>query len=102
MSMAYLIYFSIPYSKRLKQPGFNVMEIVPGHELLNLKFKYDDIGTAKLQLLGAADRKLIEARWGKPKKHSTLNSLHARVWRKYEDALVHIQAEQLSRLLDMS
>lgn len=91
--------FSIPYSKRLKQPGFNVMEIVPGDELRNLQFKYDDLGTEKLGLLGVTDRKMIEAAWGKPKRHSTLNSLHAGVWEKYEDDLARIQDEQLSRLI---
>ena len=76
--------FSIPYSKNLKTPGFNVLQFTPAEVIKNLPFSYDNLGFEKLNLLNKTDKKLLLACWGKPRKHSTLHKRHYDVWLKFE------------------
>lgn len=76
--------FSIPYSRNLETPGYNVMEFTPAEVIKNLPFSYTDLGFEKLELLNKTDKKLLVDCWGKPKKHSTLHKLHYDVWLKFE------------------
>ena len=80
--------FSVPYSARLREPGFNVIESMPGAVIRNLPFDYDRLGHEQLALLNATDRKWIIERWGEPKAHSTLHELHRTVWVEYEEKLL--------------
>lgn len=77
--------FSIPYSNRLKMPGYNIMELVPGEELKSLSFTYTQLGYEQLPLLNKTDFKWLVQAWGEPKKHTTLHKLHRALWIKYED-----------------
>lgn len=80
--------FSVPYSARLREPGFNVIESMPGAVIRNLSFDYARLGYERLALLNATDRKWIVESWGEPKAHSTLNEIHSSVWRDYEEKLL--------------
>lgn len=79
--------FCIPYSSRLRMPGYNVMEFVPGEVLKALPFSYADLGYGKLPLLNKTDVKWLVQSWGQPGKHTTLHKLHGDTWARYEDLL---------------
>ena len=80
--------FMVPYSERLREPGYNVMESVPGYVIRSLNFDYSTVGHEKLDLLNNTDRKWLVECWGEPEKHSTLNALHRDVWNEYEEKLI--------------
>lgn len=86
--LAAICSFPIPYSEKLKEPGFNVIESMPGTVIRNLPFEYRVLGYLKLELLTATDRKWIIETWGEPEQHSTLHELHRSVWEAYEDKLL--------------
>lgn len=79
--------FSVPYSAKLQEPGFNIIESMPGAVLRNLPFEYRVLGYEKLAL-NETDKKWIVKIWGEPEKHSTLHELHRSVWESYEDKLL--------------
>lgn len=79
--------FSIPYSEKLKEPGYNVMESIPGEKLKTLPFSYKQLGYTDLTLLNKTDVKWLIETWGEPEAHSTLHKLHLDVWEEYEDKL---------------
>jgi hypothetical protein len=68
----------------LRQPGFNVLQSVPGQIFKSLPFTYAELGYKNLDLLNKTDVKRIVACWGEPLIHTTLNSIHASTWHKYE------------------
>lgn len=76
--------FSIPYSEVLKEPGYNVIESIPGKKLKGLPFSYKSLGYEKLALLNKTDIKWLTESWGKPDKHTTLHQMHNDVWVEYE------------------
>lgn len=76
--------FSIPYSDVLKEPGYNVVESVPGKKLKGLPFSYKSLGYRKLELLNKTDIKWLSELWGEPEEHTTLHDMHNDVWREYE------------------
>lgn len=76
--------FGIPYSEHLRQPGFNVLQSVPGQLIKSLPFTYAELGYRELPLLNKTDVRWCVALWGEPKTHTTLNRLHAGVWHEYE------------------
>ncbi|MCG7564901.1 hypothetical protein MHM95_01155 [Pseudoalteromonas sp. CnMc7-15] len=76
--------FSIPYSNVLKEPGYNVVESVPGKKLKGLPFSYKSLGYNKLELLNKTDVKWLSELWGEPEQHTTLHKMHNDVWREYE------------------
>ncbi|MGR6502888.1 hypothetical protein [Shewanella sp. Koi 1] len=79
--------FSIPYSDVLKEPGYNVVESVPGKKLKGLPFSYKTLGYSKLELLNKTDVKWLCELWGEPGGHTTLHEMHNDVWREYEGKL---------------
>lgn len=87
--------FSVPYSKVLNQPGYNVIESIPGAVVKNLPFNYQDLGYERLRLLNKTDVKWLRETWGDPKSHTTLHLLHNDVWKKYEAELKFKQEQQL-------
>ncbi|MGY8775344.1 hypothetical protein [uncultured Spongiibacter sp.] len=86
--------FAIPFSSRLGEPGYNVLESVPGEVLKGLEFSYKQLGYEKLELLNKTDIKWLIASWGEPDAHSSLHELHQAVWKKYEDALIKERKEE--------
>ncbi len=80
--------FSIPYSEILKEPGYNVIEIMPGEVLKGLPFSYGELGYKELGLLNATDIKWLIEAWGDPKQHTTLHQLYKSVWDEYENMLL--------------
>lgn len=91
--------FSILYSKVLNQPGYNVIESIPGTIVKNLPFSYQDLGYERLELLNKTDVKWLRETWGDPKSHTTLHLLHNDVWRQYEAELKLKQEQQLYDVL---
>jgi hypothetical protein len=91
--------FSIPYSKSLSQPGYNVFESIPGKVIKVLPFTYKELGYENLNLLNKTDIKYIIEYWGYPDSHTTLHDLHKDVWNKYEAILKDRQADQDQDLL---
>lgn len=76
--------FGVPYSEYLQQPGFNVLQSIPGAVIKCLPFSYSQLGYKHLRLLNKTDVKWCVARWGESLDHTTLNKLHAETWRKFE------------------
>lgn len=87
--------FSVPYSEALQQPGYNVLESIPGAVVKNLPFTYETLGYEKLTLLNKTDIKWLKEAWGETQTHSTLNAMHAELWKKYERELKGKQEQQL-------
>lgn len=77
--LAAICSFPIPYSARLQEPGFNVIESIPGTVIRNLPFDYRTLGYLQLGLLTATDRKWIVEAWGEPEQHVTLHEIHLSV-----------------------
>jgi len=86
--LAALQSFSVDYALRLQEPGFNVMETIPGGRLRDLPYSYVDLGYRHLALLNRTDIKWFIEEWGEPKSHGTLNELHRDVWDEYESRLL--------------
>jgi len=84
--------FILDYAPRLKQPGFNVVQSIPGDRILGLRYSYDELGYEELDLLNKTDVKWLREVWGEPSAHTTLNALHADVWNEYEDKLIEAEA----------
>ncbi|MDO9207503.1 MAG: hypothetical protein Q7T91_04550 [Sulfuricurvum sp.] len=80
--------FSIPYSEVLKEPGYNVIEAIPGEKLKALQFSYKNLGYKALELLNKTDIKWLIEVWGEPEYHSTLHEMHTDLWREYENKLL--------------
>lgn len=79
--------FSIPYSEVLKEPGYNIVESIPGKKLKDLAFSYHVLGYQNLELLNKTDIKWIVSHWGQPGSHTTLHDLHLDIWKEYENKL---------------
>ena len=90
--------FAIPYSNFMNQPGFNVMESIPGSVIKSLPFTYQELGYKQLGLLNKTDCKWLVATWGEPAKHTTLNEVHKELWHKYEIELLERQAQKRASL----
>lgn len=90
--------FSIPYSEVLKEPGYNVIESIPGIKLKALSFSYQDLGYEALELLNKTDIKWLIEAWGEPKNHSTLYEMYIDLWREYENKL---QAKRQQEMKDL-
>lgn len=101
----------LDYAPVLQEPGFNVMQSIPGTVVRALPFSYEELGCDKLRLLNKTDKKWLLELHGPPTVHRTLNELHRPVWDAYEVALVakrrkddeelfgevHVAAPKLSR-----
>lgn len=90
--------FGVPYSESLQQPGFNVLESVPGKTVQALPFSYEELGYRELGLLNKTDTGWLVEAWGEPAAHSTLHQLHVGVWQNYEIKLGARQAAQQQAL----
>lgn len=90
--------FGLPYSEHLRQPGFNVLQSVPGDVIKALPFSYAQLGYKQLGLLNKTDVKWFVAQWGEPIGHTTLNALHYDIWQKYEIEEKSRQERQLRKL----
>jgi hypothetical protein len=90
---------SIPYSKYLQQPGYNVIESIPGNVIKTLSFSYFELGYEKLDLLNKTDIKWFIGIWGEPQSHTTIHELHHDVWNHYEKALPAKQKKNLDGML---
>lgn len=80
--------FSIPSSEKLGEPGYNVIESIPGEKLKSLPFTFKQLGYKALSLLNKTDVKWLIEMWGEPETHTTLHKLHFDVWEEYEDKLI--------------
>lgn len=83
--------FYKPYSKALKQPGFNVLETIPQSVLSSFQYDWEKLGYKHLPLLNKTDVKRLVAAWGEPKRHSSLIKDYASVWSEYEIRLLENQ-----------
>lgn len=88
----------VPYADRLKQPGFNVIESIPGDQIKALQFEYRTLGYKRLELLGVTDHKWMVEAWGEAEAHTTLNALHQGLWREYEDRLIEAGHRRMEHL----
>lgn len=79
--------FSVPYSEYLNQPGYNILESIPGSIIKSLPFEYSVLGYRQLKLLTKTDQKSFVAIWGEPSGHTTLHDLHSDLWRKFQAEL---------------
>jgi hypothetical protein len=84
----------IPYSYTLEQPGFNVMERIPGALLFSLPIPYKEIGYEKIPLFNKTDCKMFIKLWGIPETHFSMNEYYNSIWKKYEKILVEDQKKQ--------
>lgn len=86
--LAALHSFMLDYAPRLREPGFNVVESIPGQRLRSLHYRYSKLGYRDLSLLNKTDVKWLIAAWGEPASHSTLNALHKELWDEYQTKLI--------------
>ena len=92
--------FAIPYSEVLREPGYNVMQTIPGKTIKGLPFTYCELGHEHLELLNKTDVKWIEEAWGAPTSHTTLHRMHVRVWDEFEQKLSVVQAAERAKYVD--
>lgn len=85
--------FMLDYAPRLQEPGFNVVEAIPGERLRSLPYKYSELGYRELSLLNKTDVKWLTEVWGEPTSHSTLNDIHKELWAEYETKLIEQRSE---------
>lgn len=85
--------FMLEYAPRLKEPGFNVVEAIPGARVRSLPYDYSRLGYRELSLLNKTDVKWLVEAWGEPSSHSTLNDLHKDLWNEYEAKLINRRKE---------
>jgi hypothetical protein len=90
--------FGLPFSEHLRQPGFNVLQSIPGQVIKSLPFTYAELGYKELSLLNKTDVKWCVTLWGEPETHTTLNRLHAGVWHEYERLEAARQKRELEEL----
>lgn len=83
--------FMLPYADRLKEPGFNVVQSIPGRRLRSLPIDYRLVGYDKLELLNKTDKKWMIEAWNEPGTHCTLNQVHRQLWDEYEDRLIQLR-----------
>jgi hypothetical protein len=92
--------FSIPYSEVLQEPGFNVMQSIPGEVVRALRFTYRELGHKQLRLLNRTDVNWLEDKWGTPASHTTLHDLHRSVWEEYEERLRARRDTERTKLIE--
>jgi len=78
----------LPYADRLKEPGYNVIESIPGRLLRSLPIDYRQLGYNELRLLNKTDKKWLVEAYGEADAHTTLNRIHRRLWDEYEEKLL--------------
>ena len=81
--------FSSYYSEVLREPGYNILESIPGNLVKNLPFSYHQLGYKSLWLLNKTDIKWIVEIWGEADNHSTLKEIHNNIWSEYELKLLN-------------
>lgn len=91
--------FILEYAPRLKEPGFNIVERIPGRNLCSLPFSYSELGYRELSLLNKTDVKWLTEAWGEPVSHSTLNALYRNVWEAYESMLISRRIEERQNMI---
>ncbi len=96
--LAALASLSLPYSEAARQPGFNVMQVIPGSVVRALHVDYQALGYKELPLLGVTDAKWLVEAFGEPRAHSTVNRLHHAIWAEYERKLSDWEWEPDSRM----
>ena len=87
--------FSIPYSEKLKEPGYNIFESIPGERIRKLPFTYNQLGYNQLKLLNKTDIKWLVESWGEPSAHTTLHEMHKPVWVEYENRLIEKRRKEI-------
>ena len=92
--------FSIPYSKVLEEPGYNVIESIPGKKLKELPFSYKSLGYEYLELLNKTDIKWLIENWGEPNEHTTLHKMHNDLWVEYESKLKEKKEDKEEELIN--
>ena len=80
--------FMLEYAPRLKEPGFNVVQSMPGRNVSSLRYSYAELGYRELSLLNKTDVKWLTVAWGEPVSHTTLNELYRHIWNEYESKLI--------------
>ena len=89
--------FMLPYADRLEEPGYNVVESIPGKQIWSLPVNYAELGYEQLGLLNKTDRKWLIEMCGEPQAHSTMNRVHRAVWDEYEDKLIRRRGQELAK-----
>ena len=79
--------FMIDYAPNLLEPGFNVVQAIPGNRLEQLTYSYNELGYRHLSLLNKTDIEWLTQAWGEPQQHTTLHVLHKDLWDEYETKL---------------
>ena len=92
--------FSVPYSEVLKEPGYNVIQTIPGKTIRTLPFTYSELGHEHLTLLSKTDVKWIEEAWGAPTSHTTLHTMYIDLWKEFEERLRLIREAERNKFVD--
>lgn len=96
--LAALASLSPPYSELARQPGFNVVQAIPGSVVRALHVDYQALGYKQLTLLNAIDARWLVEAFGEPSGHSTVHRIHQAVWAEYEKKLADWEWEPDSRI----
>ncbi len=92
--------FSVPFSEVLNEPGYNVIQSIPGKTMQTLPFTYGELGYEYLTLLNKTDVKWIEEAWGSPSSHTTLYSMHIDLWKESEKRLRLIRESERNKFVN--
>lgn len=92
--------FMLEYAERLQEPGFNVVESMPGRLVRSLRIEYNDLGYEKLELLNKTDVKWLTTAWGQPRSHTTLNQAYRGLWDEYETKLIEKRRIELTSSME--
>ena len=84
----------VDFAPRLQEPGFNVMEAIPGNRICSLDISYSTLGYRELSLLNRTDVKWLVNAWGEPNAHTTLHAMYRELWDEYETRLIAQRKEQ--------
>lgn len=96
--LAALASLSPPYSELARQPGFNVVQVIPGSVVRALHVDYQSLGYRQLTVLTATDARWLVEAFGEPRAHSTVHRIHHAVWTDYERRLADWEWEPDSRM----
>lgn len=72
----YDLFYSEPYLEEIKEPSFNLSEVLKKSKLKSLEMPYERIGYNHLSLLNNNDIKLLVSEFGEPESHYDVRQYH--------------------------
>ncbi|MBU4444812.1 hypothetical protein KJ656_06990 [bacterium] len=97
----YDFFASQPYLYELREPSFNLSEVLPKKEISCLKMPYHEIGYRNSTILNKTDIKWLVSHFGEPKAHIPVNDFHKETFNKAVGLLKEERKRQKNNLWKM-